>query len=204
LSHYYKCTKLTFDWCHDFWCFVYRITTVLLSTSNLIMIIDFSAVLSKRLWDFHFIYEYTMKIPNCTVLKGRRSRSLSEMCRIYDRNRDLLDRTIIDKIFKRDERYAYSETTALQASSIKASWSRSTAVFNGDLVVSQTSILRALTERIMWHTDGFILPGRQLVILVKNWLLYFIYLCWFFIYLCFYFLSAMYLVNKVVCEKSIT
>ena len=25
LSHYYKCTKLTFDWCHDFYCFLYRI-----------------------------------------------------------------------------------------------------------------------------------------------------------------------------------
>ena len=44
LSHY-KCTKLTFDWCHDFCCFLYRITIVLLSTSNLIMIIDFSAAL---------------------------------------------------------------------------------------------------------------------------------------------------------------
>ena len=43
LSHYYKCTKLTFDWCHEFCCFLYRITTVLLSTSNVIMIIDFSA-----------------------------------------------------------------------------------------------------------------------------------------------------------------
>jgi len=59
LPHYYKCTKLTFDWCHDFWCFLYRITSVLLSTSNLIMIIDFSAALSNRFWDFHFIYEYT-------------------------------------------------------------------------------------------------------------------------------------------------
>jgi len=64
LSHYYKCTKLTFDWCHDFWCFLYKITTVLLSTSNLIIIIDFSAASSKRLWDFHFIYEYIMKIRN--------------------------------------------------------------------------------------------------------------------------------------------
>jgi len=47
LSHYYNCIKLTFDWCHDFCCFLYRnrITTVLLSTSNLIMIIDFSAAL---------------------------------------------------------------------------------------------------------------------------------------------------------------
>ena len=34
-------TKLTFDWCHDFCCFLYRITTVLLSTSNLIMILAF-------------------------------------------------------------------------------------------------------------------------------------------------------------------
>jgi len=67
LSHYYKCTKLTFDWCHDFCCFLYRITTVLLSTSNLIMITDFSAALEKRLWDFHFICEYIMKIANCEV-----------------------------------------------------------------------------------------------------------------------------------------
>ena len=25
LSHYYKFTKLTFNWCHDFCCFIYRI-----------------------------------------------------------------------------------------------------------------------------------------------------------------------------------
>ena len=48
LSHYYKCTKLTFDWCHDFCCFLSRITTVLLSTPNLIVIIDFSAALYKE------------------------------------------------------------------------------------------------------------------------------------------------------------
>ena len=23
LSHYYKCTKLTFNWCHDFCCIIY-------------------------------------------------------------------------------------------------------------------------------------------------------------------------------------
>jgi len=70
LSHYYNCTILTFDWCHDFCCFLYRITTVLLSTSNLIMIIDFfSAASQKRLWDFHFICEYIVKIPNSEVLQ---------------------------------------------------------------------------------------------------------------------------------------
>jgi len=36
-----------------------------------IIVIDFSAVLYKRLWDFHFIYEYIMKISYSSQLYWR-------------------------------------------------------------------------------------------------------------------------------------
>jgi len=36
---------------------------------KLIKIIDFSAALWRRLWDFHFMYEYIMKISYSRVIE---------------------------------------------------------------------------------------------------------------------------------------